>query len=201
MSQEIEIEFKNLLMSTEFKRLKAALNIKESDFVTQHNDYFDTTDFKLKKQQVGLRIREKSGHFVFTLKEPHELGKLETHQKLTFEEVTSFIQSRQLQDGDVTQRLDKLSVRLDELQHLGRLTTNRAELQKEDGLLVLDHSLYFDQEDFELEGEFTDYALGQQQFVSLLEHYNIPKRDTPNKIVRFYNYKRLKESESRDKYR
>lgn len=195
MSQEIEIEFKNMLTKTEFNQLKKEFQLTDSAFITQHNDYFDTVDFSLKSKNAGLRIREKQGHFVFTLKEPHEVGRLETHQSLTEDEVTTFMKHRILKDGDVHSRLLHFNVNPKELCHLGRLTTKRAELKNKDSILVLDHSLYFDQEDFELEWEFTDYENGEQQFEALLKTYQIPKRTTQNKIKRFFTYKMLKESE------
>lgn len=198
MSQEIEIEFKNLLTKKEFLQLKKDLQLVDAAFITQHNDYFDTLDFSLKKQKAGLRIREKQGRFVLTLKEPHEVGRLETHQTLSEEEVQAFMNDRVLKDGDVQSRLVHFDVNPEDLCHLGRLTTNRAELEKPNSLLVLDHSLYFDKEDFELEWEFTDYETGEHQFESLLKMYHIPKRATQNKIIRFFNYKMLKEKESGD---
>ena len=52
MSQNIEIEFKNMLTKEEFIQKKSDFQVKSSDFVKQENDYFDTLDFALKKQWV-----------------------------------------------------------------------------------------------------------------------------------------------------
>ncbi len=59
MTQEIEIEFKNLLTKSEFLKLSEALCMKEHDFKQQVNHYFDTKDFSLKQKKSALRIREK----------------------------------------------------------------------------------------------------------------------------------------------
>ncbi|MCY7706811.1 CYTH domain-containing protein, partial [Bacillus safensis] len=38
--------------------------------------------FDIKSQLAALRMREKNGQWVLTLKEPHEIGLLETHQTI-----------------------------------------------------------------------------------------------------------------------
>lgn len=59
MSQNIEIEFKNLLTETEFMQLKSFLDIDNSMFIKQDNHYFDTANFTLKELGCALRIRFK----------------------------------------------------------------------------------------------------------------------------------------------
>ncbi len=90
MTQEIEIEFKNLLTKSEFLKLSEALCMKEHDFKQQVNHYFDTKDFSLKQKKSALRIREKDGAFVLTLKEPAAVGLLETHQELAAPDLDVF---------------------------------------------------------------------------------------------------------------
>jgi uncharacterized protein YjbK len=189
MSQEIEIEFKNMLTEEEFTLLKQRLDLKETDFTIQHNDYFDTSQFLLKEKRCALRIRERDGRFVFTLKQPLEKGLLETHQPLSVDQVQHFFSSKILPDGEVVTALEQLSIPLSSLVHLGRLTTDRAEIKQSDGLLVLDHSYYFDQEDFEFEFETSDYESGKAAFNQLLSNWELPLRIAENKLYRFYTYK------------
>jgi uncharacterized protein YjbK len=189
MSQEIEIEFKNMLTTDEFFLLKKRLDLKETDFVTQHNDYFDTSQFLLKEKRCALRIREREGQFVFTLKQPHDKGLLETHQPLSADQVQHFFSSKTLPDGEVVTALEQLSIPLNSLVHLGRLTTDRAEMKQSDGLIVLDHSYYFDHEDYELEFETSDYETGKAVFLQLLSDWELPFRKAKNKLYRFYTYK------------
>lgn len=59
MAQEIEIELKQLLMKEEFEQLKQHFQLKDSDFHTQTNHYFDTPQFDIKSQFAALRMREK----------------------------------------------------------------------------------------------------------------------------------------------
>lgn len=190
MSHEIEIEFKNLITEAEFNLLVSHFKLSSQTFFRQHNDYFDTQDFKLKQQHSALRIREKKASYQLTLKQPHSLGRMEIHQDLTPHEVENFFLKKQLNDGDVKKRLQELGIPFKHLDHLGRLTTDRAEIKLDTGLVVLDHSFYLENEDFELEFEVEDYAQGKLAFEALLDQFQIPVRTTPNKIIRFYNLKK-----------
>lgn len=59
MTQEIEIEFKNLLTKSEFQKLSEALGMKKHDFKRQINHYFDTKDFSLKqKNQPSASVKK-----------------------------------------------------------------------------------------------------------------------------------------------
>src|SRR5690606_35990657 len=69
MSQEIEIEFKNILTKDEYEKLLKEFNIEQQMIIRQTNHYFDTPDWHLRKLSSGLRIRETKSKTVCTLKE------------------------------------------------------------------------------------------------------------------------------------
>ncbi|MBV6532351.1 CYTH domain-containing protein, partial [Ursidibacter maritimus] len=71
---------------------------------------------------------------------------------------------------------------------LGALKTVRYEKILEDGLLVLDHSLYLGKEDFELEFEVKDYDKGKQAFETLLNQFQLIHIEPKNKVRRFFEY-------------
>lgn len=50
------------------------------------NHYFETPDFSLKEAGSALRIRHKGETYTLTLKQPAEIGLLETHQVVTEDE-------------------------------------------------------------------------------------------------------------------
>lgn len=189
MSQEIEIEFKNLLTKNEFNQLKKVFQIDENDFILQENHYFDTPQFSLKELGAALRIRNKKNQFVLTLKEPAKIGLLETHQALTNEEAQTIITSGNLPEGPVVAQLHKLEVAVQTITYFGSLTTSRAEKNYKNGLIVLDYSRYLNIEDYELEYEVQDEEKGKEAFHQLLNEYSIPIRQTKNKIRRFYEQK------------
>ncbi|MCY7782474.1 MULTISPECIES: CYTH domain-containing protein [unclassified Bacillus (in: firmicutes)] len=187
MSQEIEIEFKNMLTKLEFEKITAALQLTEKDFIDQKNHYFDTDGFSLKQKHAALRIRRKKGEYVLTLKEPADVGLLETHQPLS---EVSDLAGFTVPEGPVKDQLHKLQIDTDAIQYFGSLATNRAEKVTEKGLIVLDHSRYLNQEDYEIEFEAADWHEGKQAFEELLQQFSIPRRETKNKILRFYEEKR-----------
>ncbi|UOQ43422.1 CYTH domain-containing protein [Halobacillus salinarum] len=189
MVQEVEIEFKNLLTYDEYNRIYQFLPFKSVELFEQTNYYFETKDLKLREQGAALRIRHKNNKWVLTLKQPHSEGLLETHDELSPDEANLWIQNKTTKKPDVAKQLNQLGVAEDELIYLGSLTTRRCEVDYQDTTVVLDHSLYYGKEDFELEVEADTYVEGDAVFSHLLKELNIPKRPTDNKIKRFYQAK------------
>lgn len=186
MSQNIEIEFKNMLTQEEFQLLRIHFKIEPEQFKKQINHYFDTNSFSLKDKGSALRIREKGSSFEMTLKQPAEQGLLETNQMLTDRQAQDALSSGKLPEGEVKYAVTKLISDSNPLNYFGSLTTVRAEFEYKDGLLVLDHSYYLNTEDYELEYEVTNESEGYKVFSKLLDELKIPLRPTDNKIKRFY---------------
>lgn len=189
MNQHLEIEFKNLLTKAEFQRLKQSFSVKDTDFIYQENHYFDTPQFSLKDNESALRIRHKKGHYELTLKQPAKEGLLETNQSLSTEEAESLLQGNRIPEGYITTLIAEMGIDSD-IQFFGTLGTNRAEFAYQGGLLVLDHSLYLNTEDFEVEYEVTNKLAGKEIFEKLLDSLQIPIRKTENKVRRFYQTKK-----------
>jgi uncharacterized protein YjbK len=189
MSETIEIEFKNLLTKVEYEKLLKSFRVKDEQIISQTNHYFDTPNFTLKELGSALRTRGKKDQYEMTLKQPADVGLLETTQTLSENEFLASINNGILPKGIVQERLEQLNISLTDLEYFGSLTTKRAEFPYKEGLLVLDHSLYLNTEDYEVEYEVVDFQRGQLTFKELLEQYNIPLRVTLNKIARFYQQK------------
>lgn len=187
MTQEVEIEFKSMLTKDEYEKLIQAYKL-EDQVRWQANDYFDTPTFELKKQGAALRIREKKHGQVLTLKQPNEVGLLETHAAITEEEAEDLFKYGIIHDDQMKQALSPFQLNA-ALEHLGRLETNRAEHQTEDGLLVLDESHYLETTDYEIEFEVTNEEAGKRAFERLLAEHGLPYRPAKNKIVRFMELK------------
>ncbi|HHW39045.1 MAG TPA: CYTH domain-containing protein [Bacillales bacterium] len=195
MTQEIEIEFKNLLTKNEFELLMKRFNITSKEFTSQENYYFDTVSFSLKDKHSALRIRKKQDKYILTLKQPHEQGLLETHQELTDEQAFTLLnnEGRKMVEGHVKEVIATLGINPNELQYLGALKTDRFEFIDNDNILVLDHSFYLNYEDYELEYEVKDPVTGKEKFLEILKQNNIPLRTTKHKIQRFFELKEKKE--------
>lgn len=189
MSQNIEIEFKNIVTEQEFEKLKMHFKMKDSHFFIQKNHYFDTPDFSLKKNGCALRIREKGNQFELTLKQPHPDGLLETNEELHEDSAEEIVKSGKITNQFIRDLISNMNIDLDKLEYFGSLTTKRAEIEYGQGIIVLDHSCYLNIEDYELEYEVRNREKGQMQFSELLTELEIPIRKTENKIKRFYNEK------------
>lgn len=192
MAKTTEIEFKNLLTKKEFHSLLRTFNISSQHFFTQVNHYFDTIDFKLKKKNSALRIRELPNSYEMTLKQAGHQGSLEINQQLEKSEVDEILINPNFPDGEIKNAISELGLKDIELSYFGSLTTHRAEVKYKKGQLVFDHSQYLDQEDFEVEYEAPNWDEGSTIFRQFLEKYKIEEKVTDTKIGRMYKAKMKK---------
>jgi|SRR5690625_1506455 len=186
MTQEIEIEYKNLLTKDEFNLLLANLPFPK-DSQTQINYYFETEDLALRSQSAALRIRKKNGDYQLTLKEPHPEGLLETHDFLTEKEAFSWLHGNIIEKTHVIKQLKNLLIPYEELLYFGKLTTERREVNYKNVLIVLDISSYNGKIDYEFELEAPSKKIGIEVFNDLLQKNDIIIKETPNKIERFFS--------------
>lgn len=185
MNQEIEIEFKTLLTEEAFNTLKNKLPFPKKA-VQQINYYFETNDFTMKKQQSALRIREKSGTYTLTLKQPHKEGILETHDRLSEEEFASWLDGRPVQKPHIGKQLQSMDIQFDQLIYYGALATKRTSFEEDSILYVLDQSEYFGETDYELEIESPTFVAGEVAFHDLLQQFKVDKQPPITKIERFF---------------
>lgn len=186
MSQEIEIEFKNLLTENEYNKILNHFPFPEDAFF-QTNHYFETTDFQLKENGSALRIRHKKNKDVLTLKEPNIKGLLETHDIISQEIKSSWLNNNPIAQPNTTKQLKKMSIPIETLHYCGKLITARREIPYMDCLLVLDYSTYNQVDDYEFELEAPTRELGLKIFHKILFDLNIKIKDTPNKVARYFS--------------
>jgi len=191
LTQNIEIEFKNMLTKNEYDNLLEFFKIDKHQIFTQVNHYFDTPDFDLKNKESALRIRKKDGHYEMTLKQPATVGLLETNQLISENEAQMAINFGKLPQGIIQSVIEEFKIVYSTIEYFGSLTTERVEFSYQDGLLVFDHSIYLNTEDYELEYEVQNYQVGERLFFEFLKQFKIPTRRTKNKILRFYDQNKL----------
>jgi len=192
LSQEIEIEYKNLMTKDQYETLIDHYFSLRGPIYKQVNHYFDTETFSLKAKKSALRVRFKQNKYVLTLKQPHSTGLLETHQNLTEEEFTVLKKSGTIRSGDVSKQISHLlGEKIPKLSYLGQLTTERTDIPLKEGLLVLDKSYYFDRVDYEMEFECKEAARGRIDFQKLVDSLGLSWIEPSNKIERFYEVKWL----------
>ncbi|PRY83985.1 CYTH domain-containing protein [Alkalibacterium olivapovliticus] len=189
MTQEIEIEFKNLLTKEEYDLILNDYFTDLLDFYTQKNVYYDTASYELKGAKCALRIRLKDNMAEFTLKSPHEGHHKELNIPLSQKEAEDLISSQSISIPIQISAFLKADYQLD-IDHvlkIAELTTKRIEKDYKECLIVLDKSWYSNTVDYELEVEAPSIALGKEVFSSILNQYDIPERETLNKIARARN--------------
>ncbi|WP_251869664.1 CYTH domain-containing protein [Enterococcus italicus] len=183
MSEQLEIEWKTALTKEEYTRLLTKLNITE--FFIQTNSYFDTPTFTLQSKKCGLRIRLLDTYAELTLKSPQPVGKLETTDQLTLAEAKELLQLGRIpNEGAVAQALETLGIHPAEVIKFAELTTKRAELPINEGLLAIDENWAHNLHDYELELEVDEAHADQAHFLNLLNDWNLTFRPTKNKIQR-----------------
>ena len=186
MTHEIEIEFKNMLTKEQYDLLLQHFHIQPEQIKYQVNHYFDTESWHLKQLMSGLRIRQIGDRFECTLKEKTtDNAHLETTDPLTKEQAEELLNGTPFHTPSVRERLEALQIPVDQLKLFGSLATNRVELNYKGGKLVFDHSIYMQQNDYEVEYEAVDETTGQKIFNEFLATHHIQKNHAPKKIARF----------------
>lgn len=183
--KELEIEFKNILAEADYQTLQDLYfqNIKP---VVQKNYYIDTKALDLRENRMLLRVREKNGGQVMTLKVPTDRGVLEFHGEVDVDVTEGAEISAGVIPSIIIEEFRSRNIEVDNVYVYGVLETKRQETDYKNGLLVLDHSNYLGQEDFELEFEVSDYDRGETDFLNLLESHQIERRTEVTKSGRFY---------------
>lgn len=185
MQLEKEIEFKNLLTKQEFELLVSFFQISRKDFHSQTNYYFDTEDQFFKNNGTGFRLRVLKDRNELTLKKPLVEHVMEENTvTVSNQERDIIIKETSFPSIPLLTQFNLVSP----LICIGKLQTNRVQVPFENGQLFLDHSIYGQTEDFEVEYESSDVKDGKKVFQNLLDSHNIPIRHTEKKIARLVNY-------------
>ncbi|WP_107947313.1 CYTH domain-containing protein [Lysinibacillus parviboronicapiens] len=186
MSQQLEIEFKNLLTKQQYEQLLKDFHIHDDAIHRQTNHYFDTPQYEIRHLKSGLRIRQINDYYECTLKErTAEHEHLETTDELSAEQAQKMLNGEGFFAPEVAKRLANYDIPLDKLKVFGSLTTDRVEIPYKGGLLVFDHSFYLQCDDYEVEYESNDVIKGNAMFDAFLQQYGIKKQVADKKIARF----------------
>lgn len=192
---EIEKEAKNLLENEEFKALREHFCGSTGGAVQQINKYFDTPNQDILNRLppgTTLRVRNKEGKDSLEFKLPATENDdfLEYKTKLSDIACEALFEEGDLPDGDVKLKLAELGIN-GPFRYLGDLVTWRSTAtrnNKWDGaVILLDESIHPNGlTDYEIEIESDDYAKSQEALKQIQAAFDIPTRNTPRKIERFY---------------
>ena len=191
----VELEKKMLLTKDEYDYLLEHFGkddpIKDKPIVKQVNYYFDTQDLSMNRQNITCRIRLKDGKYIATMK-CHTNDS--DHSTETSIEVRNGIFDNGFIDMGLTLQ--------------GVLTTDRCVIIKDEYCeVVLDKNSYLDNEDYELEIEYTsehekkaasilrvfkDLLLRRKCFLAYQESF-ADKPSIPSKSSRFFERRAMVE--------
>jgi len=177
----LEIEYKTLLNKQEYQSLLSLFT--DTPLVIQTNHYIDTPDQLIRSQKMALRVRTFKDAAELTLKVPEVVGHFEYNQALSQEETEAILQHQQFPDGEIKNLLISKEIPVEQLAVWGSLTTERFEKETAAGLVALDHSLYLDTEDYELEIE-VETAEQEENFHQFITDHGIVYKAAKNKIAR-----------------
>jgi uncharacterized protein YjbK len=172
-SSNIEIEAKVLLLKEEYNKVIEVLNLNKYRKFCQTNYYIDTKDSYLKKNGIALRIREKDDVFELILKTPLSEGLLEKNEDITWKQMDDMRDSGIFPEGGIIKFLLILGVKIEDLQILTSLTTERISVDYNGYRLDLDKNTYGGITDYELEVESTSMEHARGYIKDILEQCGI----------------------------
>lgn len=187
MSLSTEREFKRQLSAAQAAAIQQAYPFAAP--FSQTNIYYDTPEQTLKKAQAALRLRCFTDHAEVTLKQRQGDGlrtMLETTDTISYDSAQVAMTAGTFPPTpSVTTALTQLGIALTQLRPFASVTTTRREAKEPAGTLVLDHSHFADQTaDWELEMEYTDFALAAPFFDALTQKFQLPDTAVQNKVAR-----------------
>lgn len=188
----LEIEFKNLLSKESFYKLCTMFNLQVESFVLQKNTYFDFKEI-LADQLMALRVRERQGEFIITLKQKavqsqHAQIEITEPFDYTIEELMTM--PTQVLPKAIINHLAMEQITLEKLHVIGKIDTLRKELEYQKGILCLDYNRFNgEDEDYEIEYEYDSINDGETIFDNFLLQHNIPRKPAKNKIQRMLEYR------------
>lgn len=175
--KNLEIEYKLLCSKEQFEQLSALY--QPLKFIKQVNTYYDTEDQQLRQLHCAMRIREKEGSFIFTLKEPMEEGHLEHEWILNDNSINAIMNHNEIQE-----LLHRLNIQK-ELHVTAHLETYRAVVQLHQAELCFDINHYSNQTDYEIEYECTEPHDGKAIFNQILNQVDLHyEKNCMSKIAR-----------------
>jgi len=193
LSQNFEIEFKNILSATKYHEIyeKEFQKFPQTKHMTtQTNHYFDTINSALRNQDSALRVRVTDSYNELTFKVPHNNFLMETNIPLTDEQVAEIMQAKKIVLFSYLTADDQLpdleGIDQETIFYLfNSFATKRFEKQVGEHLIVLDQTIFQNGTiDYELEVESTDATLGKEFFDHYLEKHEIPVHSALPKIAR-----------------
>ena len=177
MSIALEIEAKSWLDEDAYNRLISRFSLQKP--YIQTNFYLDSPSRLLKSKGASLRVRQKEDGLELTLKLDQDEGRIEMNAALS-EDQFDAIKDGRFTESVPMRALEELGISAEELKILASLSTERIDIEIDDGLISIDKNAYGNTVDYEIECESSSMAKAEALLRSFLSQHGIPYR--PNAI-------------------
>ena len=194
MAFELEQELKVLLTEDQFKQLLLHWQLdNQQPNIKQHNTYYDTTDSALKEIDAALRLRNFKTSSVWTIK--HRQNEFQSHEYHQTNPTTLIpkhnIEVGAIYDEQLLRFLSQNAIKIEDLKQTYDIKTSRWLIPVSFGEFALDHSVYSNSEDYELELETTQLIEATTEFKHFIEQFGIQMKQAETKLSRASKYYKL----------
>lgn len=182
----IEIELKCAISATHFQTLLTYFSVHNQPPIRQTNYYYDTKSSHLKKLSAALRLRQSNQHSEWTIKQAKTIEKsLEINVPTDSNiEIPFYITPTLFNNTEIAIFLEQASLQNEIFHQIAYFTTHRWTIKTLYGEFALDHTIFANHEDYEIELETTNLEESRQYFQHLLQQLDIPFIPSEKKIKR-----------------
>lgn len=178
MNKNIEKEYKVLVTKEQF--LTLSNQFQNLNFVKQINTYYDTVNLEIRNKKGAMRIRERNGKYIFTLKMLNQDidGLYEYEMEVSENSINAFKQK------EIMDLLKSYGIH-NNIVSLITLETKRAVINTGNAEICFDINSYNGIIDYEIEYEYIKPHDGLSVFQELLSYANLSyKNNCKSKIQR-----------------
>ncbi len=182
---DIEIEKKSLISKELYDQLKSLF---DAESFSQVNYYFDDDNHTLKTNNIALRVREKKDVIKFTIKDKRAQSSvnhcIEVSDLIYKEDLNEIINNGVINSTLINGYLS--DVGFSKLKLIAKFTTHRIVKRFDDYKIFLDHTIFNNHEDYELEVEASNITKCSEVFAELCSKYDL-QESLETKLFRAIN--------------
>ena len=173
ISKEKEYETKVLISKTVFNQLLRNYNLRILDNKLIKNNYFDTNNFDVFNNNAVFRVREGRDKITITFKRAINRNELLEYNQNISDKRFENIKLNNFSKSKFKKILAENGILQENIGYLGSLITHRWEFKYKDAKIFIDHSVYNDMEDYEIECEASSSKQAEKIIIAFCKENNI----------------------------
>ena len=151
--KEKEYETKVLISKKTFHNLLKNYKLNITNNTLIKNNYFDTNDLDVFSNSGVFRVRETKGKFIVTFKRALKENELVEYNQIITKKRFSELKQTNFANSKFKKILDGNNIDIESVGFLGSLITHRWKIRFNGANIFIDHCIYNDNEDYEIECE------------------------------------------------